>query len=396
MVKLNKKAFTLVELLAVIVILSTLILIVMSKMTSLTNQKTDDVDDVTFNLLTKAAKIYLDDNSFNYPIRQGSTYCVSLKTLTDNDYLEAPIKSFKTSTDITNQKTIKVKYDNGYSYSLVDNGACEEIIPICKAVEDATTPNKPPYEEYTPGDAYDCEVKAGNWYRFYILSVEGNNVNLIAQQNITSTGEFTSESQDNDEWYKTELVESEDLEHKYGPQTAYNYLKEATKNWNNIPLIKSFTHYDEGNQSNSEYGYQSIITGFDSTTGDYITTIIPYSSDYGNPITYKNMRARLPYYNEIIENTSCKIYSTSDDNGTCPLWMVNYLFESEYYAMSEKINSEGANSGYWTLSSYGRINELVLLISNEGNVSYNQMYLPNFGVRPVITLSKTNLLNIVE
>lgn len=122
---LNNKAFTLVELLAIIVILSSLLLIVIPKMTSSIKEKNNEVDEVTFNLITKAAKLYLDDNSFKYPISEGATYCIPLTKLISDDYLVAPIKSFKTSEDITNKKTIKIQYNNGYSYSLVDNNNCK-------------------------------------------------------------------------------------------------------------------------------------------------------------------------------------------------------------------------------------------------------------------------------
>lgn len=382
---LNKKAFTLVELLAVIVILSVLLLLVIPKITSSVNKQTTDVDDVIFELIKKASVLYIEENSFNYPLKEGSIYCVSLKELTDKEYIEAPIKNFKTSEDITNKKSIKIKYDTEYSYSLVDNDKCTQTIPICNAVSDEVTANKPPYDGYNAGDAYDCEVKEGTWYRFYILSIEGDNVNLIAQQNITPTGEFTSEAQDRDEWYEAMT------DNGHGPQTAYTYLKEATKHWVNIPTIKNFTYYDEGMKSDSTIGYQSIITKFDSTTGDYITIITPYSKEYGNAEIYENMRARLPYVSEIEENTTCstQLYS-------CPLWMVNYLVGDSHYSQQEgKVNSESENFGYWTLSSMPGSSIFARNISNDGIIN-SQPCLDDSGIRPVITLPKTSLNNIVE
>ena len=105
---------------------------------------------------------------------------------------------------------------------------------------------------------------------------------LIAQQNITIDGKFTREPQDGDEWYNI-------ADNRYGPQTAYTYLSEATSNWTNIPIIENFNYFDEGNQGDSNYGYQSIVTTFDDLKRKYITTISPLSSNYGEPKIYENI-----------------------------------------------------------------------------------------------------------
>lgn len=123
---LNNKAFTLVELLGVIVVLSLLILLVIPKITSSVKNKTEEIDETTYDIIIRATELYLYDNSSSYEANEGITYCIPLTNLTNNGYLEAPIKNFKDSIDITNIKSVKVEYNNGYIYNIVDKDKCIE------------------------------------------------------------------------------------------------------------------------------------------------------------------------------------------------------------------------------------------------------------------------------
>ena len=215
---------------------------------------------------------------------------------------------------------------------------------------------------------------------------------LIAEKNITLTGQYTSELEDNDEWY----VASSDLyNNRYGPQTAYTYLSNATNNWTNIPIIESFDYLDEGNQSKSTYGYQSIVTKLDELTGKYITTIIPYSSDYGNPVTYENIRVRLPKYSEVVSTE----VGCDSSSGSCPLWMVNYLFDdsdSEIYYNESNGKVNGKGKGYWLLSSSTVNSNYARIVYYPGRViNYNNNY-AYYGVRPVIKILKSDLFRVMK
>ena len=227
-------------------------------------------------------------------------------------------------------------------------------------------------------------------YTFFVLSNDGDYVNLIAEQNITIDGTFTSEPQANDEWYVTS---SNSYDNRYGPQKAYTYLSAATNDWTNIPVIESFNYLDEGNQSNSSYGYQSIITELDESTGKYITTITPYSTSYGYPVTYENLRTRLPYSSEV---RSSEVGCTPSV-GSCPLWMVNYLYSSSYYSTSnDKVNSAGNNYGYWLLSSGTGLSYFAPYVYYNGFVGSIYTNGADSGIRPVITILKSDLLRVIQ
>ena len=242
-----------------------------------------------------------------------------------------------------------------------------------------------------PGSEFQIQVSDDSgWLTFFVLSNDGDYVNLIAEQNITPDGKFTREPQDGDEWYESETGS---YDNRYGPQTAYTYLSKATNNWTNIPIIESFYYEDEGHKEDSTNGYQSIKTEYDKILKKYITTITPYSSSYGPPVTYENMRTRLPYLSEIELNTSCKIVSSST-NGSCPLWMVNYLYSSSHYTSDKKINSIEGNKGYTILSTIPGYNCYSIRMHYDGYIE-NYPYYIILGIRPVITVLKSDLLRVM-
>ena len=172
-------------------------------------------------------------------------------------------------------------------------------------------------------------------------------------------------------------------------------MSNATNNWTNIPIIESFDYLDEGNQSKSTYGYQSIVTKLDELTGKYITTIIPYSSDYGNPVTYENIRVRLPKYSEVVSTE----VGCDSSSGSCPLWMVNYLFDdsdSEIYYNESNGKVNGKGKGYWLLSSSTVNSNYARIVYYPGRViNYNNNY-AYYGVRPVIKILKSDLFRVMK
>ena len=259
-----------------------------------------------------------------------------------------------------------------------------------KAVNTPTTGIVPVVENgnLKPGSEFQIKVNNNSdWLTFFVLSNDGEYVNLIAQQNITIDGTFTSEPQDEDQWY----VSISD--NRYGPQTAYTYLSDATSKWTNIPIIESFNYEEDLYKFNDYFGYQSMKTELDEQRENYITIIIPNSDNYGDLKTYKNLRTRLPYDGEITQNTSCS--EGSSDYGSCPIWMINYLSDSEFYTAEDgKVKITNNNLGYWTLSASGTY-QYASYVSYCGYVSYFNTNNNNVGIRPVITILKSDLLRVM-
>jgi len=120
---MNRKGFTLVELLGVIIILSLLMLIVLPRITNSTRNSSAKTDKVTEQLIFDAAALYLNDNEGDYNKIEGSVYCIDLNDLVNSDYLKSPLK-MSYDGDIVNTKIVEASYNNGYSYKLKDTSNC--------------------------------------------------------------------------------------------------------------------------------------------------------------------------------------------------------------------------------------------------------------------------------
>ena len=249
-----------------------------------------------------------------------------------------------------------------------------------------------PKGKYEPGDEYLCEVKPGTTYRFYVLSTDGDNVNLIMDQNITSKGTpVTLTNNGTVEWISDEdygcgTNGTNCADNDKGPITAVNFLKNAVLDWINIP--EKAMNYTARRVD----GYV-----YDSTTPD---PIYNDSAFYSFQIT---TRARMIYHEEAY-NVGCldEVNTTVDGvvkklfYDTCPLWLTNNLQFKRDASKGEAI-PEGATvivngpRGYWT-NNYTNSNPTAFEILDHGNVNSKEVYRNDYnGVRPVITLDKKNI-----
>ena len=381
---INKKGFTLMELLGVIIILSILLLIALPSVINSVKNSQSDIDEVTEKLIIDAVNLLIDDSNGYYDSSDNSKFCIPLTELIEEDYLKSPIK-YKNLDDISNTYSIKVTYNKDYSYELIDSNECPDPVYVAKV--EPTTGIKPRLDtngNFIPGSEFNIKVSDEIGYlTFFVLSNDGDYVNLIAQKNLAPDGTLSAENQTGDEWYSK-------YNNRYGPQTAYSYLRTATYNWTNIPPIKNFNYLDEGNSS---YGYIGITTKYDSISDTYVTTITPFSSDYGNQVKYSNMKARLPYYNEIIYNTSC----TPNTIGSCytkSLWAADYLYTNS--SVTGGTNAANYSYGYWLLSSHPGYSGNARRINYSGYISALNTNDTNYGIRPVITVLKSELIRTIQ
>ena len=106
---MNKKGFTLVEILAVIVLIVVISLLVFPSILNSIKSSQDEIDEATKLLLINAAKLYVDDNSDNYK-EDLHTYCIPVSNLIDLGYLSDTITTNKKD-DIKDQ-IIKLNNSN--------------------------------------------------------------------------------------------------------------------------------------------------------------------------------------------------------------------------------------------------------------------------------------------
>ena len=365
------KGFTLVELLAVIVILAVIALIATPIVLSIIN-------DTKESAVIRSAEMYVgavENKIMQENMIQGGKLnpkdCIvgsDGNVTCDGTPLEIEVNGDKPDSGL-------ITYDRGRVTSIEltfgerkvitdENGelVLDSNTQVCKLIQGE--PNE-------MGSKYECEVKRGTKYNFYVLSHETDGTtNLIMDRNINSDGTPTTKAIYEDEkednggiynkvaWINQDNYESSggtiwgDLQdnNHFGPITAMNFLDNATSDWNNIPNL-NLTYNDEG-----EHFTNFKITG----------------------------KARLPYKSEVNE-AGC----ADDSRFACPLWMVEYLSDGgANFGTPYQENPIDEIYGYWTLSSSSGTSYEAWNVHYEGIVS-NQSSVDNggsYGVRPVINV----------
>ena len=113
-----KKAFTLVELMAVIVIISLIAILTFPNIVGQIKKTEKNNNDNIESIVINAAKKYVNDNPNNFKEEEYNDYCIVIKDLVDNGYLKEDIVNNEENALIN--KVVWVKYKEGVNYSLND------------------------------------------------------------------------------------------------------------------------------------------------------------------------------------------------------------------------------------------------------------------------------------
>lgn len=105
-----KRGFTLIEILAVIVILTLIMGISIPAIVNSVNNKRDEVSDVSKQIIYSAADIYISET--------GESSCIKLEQLVDSGKLVSPLKDLETGKEIPLNYYVKIV--NG-EHSIVSN-----------------------------------------------------------------------------------------------------------------------------------------------------------------------------------------------------------------------------------------------------------------------------------
>ena len=383
-----KRGFTLIELLAVIVILAIIALIATPIVLSI-------IDETKNNASLRSAEFYLDavEQSILMATLNNRTITDGVYNIIDGDIC--------LNIDCTDKLEVEVNGEKPGSGTIsIQNGKIENIDIIIGDNKVVLNDNKDVIhfpctlikgDEETPGSKYECEVKPGTKYNFYVLSKEEDGTtNLIMDRNICEDGTFAST--DNRcfvAWISKssyECDESNCAQNDKGPITVINYIYNTTKDWINIPNIV-INYQDENSKldgSKGTSGYGGIITT------NNITTIT--AKDGNVTASYASLKARLPEYSEVHGNGKCLTKAENGNQyGSCPLWLVDYLHYTEdsssYYNEENGKTSINGIYGYWVLSSNGNVNNSAWRVSHSGYMSYDSVdNNASRGIRPVINI----------
>ena len=116
---MNKKGFTLVELLGVLVLVAVILIVVVTPIVGQINSKKGEIDEATKMVLFSSATSYLDNYQTLYPKGDGNVYYISLERMMNAGELS---KEYIDGENLTKETIIKVTVeDGGYQYSIIQN-----------------------------------------------------------------------------------------------------------------------------------------------------------------------------------------------------------------------------------------------------------------------------------
>lgn len=331
---MNKKAFTLVELMGVITVLGLITLLIAPTIINQIRNSKGKIDSVTEKLIYSATDLYLDNKESDYPKIEGAKYCITLKSLVEDGKLSKPVLD-SNGDEISLDKVITVDIENNvYNYSVPNS--CE--LKLGRTLRGLSTIDSSleivkvhscAFEGICEiGTAFAIRVNNNETYKFYVLNDDGEKVTLIMERNLGSQVSWLN--QEHYELAGGQVWDSASDHTSFGPLTALKALKERTASWQNI----------------DEYSYT-----LEDQSGKYPA----YSGEL-----VQNVRARLLKRNET-KPLGCVAWTTG-----CPIW----LYEG---------------SGFWLSDSH--LTSLGWMVANDGVLGVgNSSGLS--GIRPVIELSK--------
>jgi len=177
---MKRRGFTLVELLAVLVLISAIVLIVVPSIINYVNESKDDISSATAQMLYSGAQLYVDANPNIYSKVAGKQVCVPLKELVAANYLTEPILDSVTGQEIDLEKSITISYvyDEDLKYVKSIYGISDNC-NLCTLVSGNAN---------TLGAKYSCDFGAG-LRSFYVLEPgsETKPASLILDSNYDTT-----------------------------------------------------------------------------------------------------------------------------------------------------------------------------------------------------------------
>ena len=123
---MNKKGFTLVELLGVIVILGIIALISIPPILNQMASSEQSIDEATLRVVYSAGSLYLDERQNNFVRNPGNVFCVQIEDLVADGKLD-PALSDSSGNEIDASKYVKYTVTNSgtLTYELERFSGCD-------------------------------------------------------------------------------------------------------------------------------------------------------------------------------------------------------------------------------------------------------------------------------
>ena len=153
---LLNNAFTLTELIGVVIILGIISLLAFPPILNAIRSTKGKISDASKEILYNAVGLYVSDNSNTLARVEGNTYCVTINDLIKGEYLPTTVYDSVTGEEISTDNIIEIKVENNqYKYNM--NNECVSVI--------APTPE--PEEEYVDNSGANKPVLLNNMIPVY-------------------------------------------------------------------------------------------------------------------------------------------------------------------------------------------------------------------------------------
>ena len=326
-----KKGFTLLEMLAVIVVISILSLIILPNITGQLADKKEEISKVSQKIILSAAELYANET--------GNTYqTITINDLVEAGKLEQPIIDQKTGKEISLTKEISI--DASGNACIVGIDGCDRITYKQYKNGEIVYFNPETGKKCASSEAVNTagtKIGCMKWYAFN--DREGNaTVNVILDHNTTTRVAWNLTGSN------SEMKEAKEA------------LKTDTSNWK------------------SDLNPRLI-------TANEVAKITGYTS-WGTNIT------GYPWF--------CFDTNQQDDTNDCAkaqgkskyAWLFDYTKECTSYGCNV---SDSSTWGYWTSSPYKGNSTQAWRVVRNGYLGGNGVIFTGDGIRPVITISKSNI-----
>lgn len=203
---MNKKGFTLAELLGVIIVIAIIMGLAIPSLVQTIRESKGKLSKANENIIFSATDLYLSNNVSEFPKYNGSTYCITLNELIDSGDLLEDLIDVNTNTNFDTTKIVKVDVDNGiYKKKIVEINECDRYVFFDYNTNLASVKGMQLPRCIT--DNYTCSLdsmKAGlpvmvnvnskDSYKFYIINDNDGLLTLILADNYGNLVNYSTNS----------------------------------------------------------------------------------------------------------------------------------------------------------------------------------------------------------
>lgn len=339
---MNKKGFTLVELLAVIILLAIIAVISFAVVTDRIKDSRQRLYNVLVHDLEKAGEDYMLDNS-NIDKYHLNTLCVSIQQLQEKNYLtKDSIVNPMTKQDM--QGYIKIQYDttvNQYKYTYIDECTDKIVKPIVETVLE----NEQIKVSGTQDGLYetiDKYVFKGNNPNNYI-KIGGNTWRIVDIDKTTNMAKIIDLKDNQQQWPTNGLLDY--LNSDFDSGSTYENLKTITNEnskWNTgkIEKLDTAVSIKSVEKQSSEYNTVGLLT-----VGEYIEASTDkecYSSN--DCSSYLTTGKKYWLLNKLDDNKEWYVDDDELKNITVPTTEMYHIYPVVYLNVNTSVTGSGTET----------------------------------------------------